>query len=121
MRFRPTKRKAFFRAVRKSCVRAIVGPPNSFVADSITLRAKGDVALDPGLAGDKRKPSGPERTLEVACSNCGAKFVAYYGYDEENVEAVEFRACGLCHSDESSETTSRGATIRLIAEVMAGR
>jgi hypothetical protein len=39
---------------------------------------------------------GPERTLEVSCLNCGAKFVAYYGYAEENVEAVEVRSFGLC-------------------------
>ena len=43
--------------------------------------------LEPGIGDDKPKPTGPERTLEVNCSNCGAKFVAYYGYDQENVEA----------------------------------
>ena len=35
--------------------------------------------IDFKLDGDKQKPTGPERTLEVDCSNCVAKFVAYYG------------------------------------------
>jgi hypothetical protein len=34
--------------------------------------------LDLGLGSEKQ--SGPERTLVVLCANCGAQFVAYYGY-----------------------------------------
>ena len=45
------------------------------------------------------RQSGPERTLEVECSNCGAKFVAYYGFDEENTEKLEVRSSGLCRGD----------------------
>ena len=59
-----------------------------------------------GLAGDKqRPPSAPERTLEVNYSYCGAKFVAYYGFDDEKVEEIEVRSCGLCHSDEFMQAT----------------
>jgi hypothetical protein len=67
--------------------------------------------LDLKLGSDKRGPSGPERTLEVSCSNCGAKFVAYYGYDEENVETVEVQKCGLCHVEEYRRDIFKGATI----------
>ena len=74
-----------------------------------------------GLGPDKEKPTGPERTLEVLCSNCGAKFVAYYGYDDENIETVEVQKCGLCGGDEFKRDNFKGATIRLIAQVTARR
>ena len=75
--------------------------------------------LDLGLGSEKQ--TGPERTLEVNCLNCGAKFVAYYGYDEENVEAVEVKSCGLCHGESFRRDNFKGATIRLIAQVTARR
>ena len=62
---------------------------------------------------------GPERTLEVNCSNCGAKFVAYYGFDEDNVETVEVQKCGLYHGDEYKRDNFKGATIRLPAQLPA--
>ena len=55
------------------------------------------------------------------CSNCGAKFVAYYGYDEENVETVEVRSCGLCHGEAFRRYNFKGASIRLMAQVTARR
>ena len=55
------------------------------------------------------------------CSNCRAKFVAYYGYDEENVETVEVKSCGLCHGEEYKRGNFQGATIRLVAEVTSRR
>ncbi|MGO9605451.1 MAG: hypothetical protein ACLQAT_19035 [Candidatus Binataceae bacterium] len=55
------------------------------------------------------------------CANCGAKFTAYYGYEEENVDTVEVRSCGLCHGDEYKRDNFKGATIRLIAQVTARR
>jgi hypothetical protein len=73
------------------------------------------------LGGDATKPTGPERTLEVSCSNCGAKFIAYYGYDEENVGTAEVRSCGLCHGEAFKRDNFKGATIRLVAEVTARR
>ena len=51
--------------------------------------------LELGIGGNK--PTGRARTLEVNCSNWGTKFVAYYGNDEENVETIEVKSCGLCH------------------------
>jgi len=80
---------------------------------------KGREQLDLGLGADKQ--TGPERTLEVNCSNCGTKFVAYDGYDEENVDTVEVRSCGLCHGSEYKRENFKGATIRLVAEVTARR
>jgi hypothetical protein len=77
--------------------------------------------LDLGLSSDKKTRSEPERTLEVNCSNCGAKFIAYYGYDEENVKTVEVRSCGLCRGDAFKRGNFKGAVIRLLAEVTARR
>ena len=53
--------------------------------------------------------------------DCGARFVAYYGSDDENIETVEVRSCGLCHSDEYKRDHLKGATIQLIAQVTARR
>jgi len=47
--------------------------------------------LDLGLTRDKQTPRGPERTREVSCLNCGAKFVAYYGYHGANVDTWKSR------------------------------
>jgi hypothetical protein len=74
-----------------------------------------------GLGSDATKPTGPERTLEVNCANCGARFTAYYGYDEENVETVEVRSCGLCHGEAFKRDNFKWATIRLVAQVTARR
>jgi hypothetical protein len=57
----------------------------------------------------------------VNCSNCGARFVAYYGYDEEVVETVEVKSCGLCHGEAYRRGNFKGATIRLVAQVTARR
>jgi len=65
--------------------------------------------LDLGLTGDTQ--TRPERTLEVNCTNCGAKFVAYYRFDEENVDTVEVNSCGLCHGEDSHALTSRARAL----------
>ncbi len=75
--------------------------------------------LDLKLGAEPQKRAGPERTLEVQCSNCGAKFIAYYGFDEENVETVEVKSCALCHGEALKRGNFKGATIRLVAEVTA--
>ena len=36
-----------------------------------------------------------ERSLESNCSNCGAKFIAYYGTNEEVIDTVNVRLCEL--------------------------
>jgi hypothetical protein len=84
-------------------------------------RKSGREQLDLGLSADKKAPLGPERTLEVSCLNCGAKFVAYYGDDEDNVDTVEVKSCGLCHGEEFRRGNLKGATIRLVAEVTSRR
>jgi hypothetical protein len=39
-------------------------------------------------------------TVEIHCGNCGAKFVAFYGTeDEAGTETVETEKCGLCGGD----------------------
>ena len=38
-----------------------------------------------------------DRTLEVHCNNCKARFVAWYGTDEDaETETVDFEKCGFC-------------------------
>jgi len=57
----------------------------------------------------------------VNCANRGARFVAYYGYDEDNVETVEVQSCRLCHGEAFRRDKFKGATIRLLAQVTARR
>jgi len=45
------------------------------------------------------------------------EFVAYFGYEKENVETVEEKKCGLCRGDEYRRDSFKGATIRLMAQV----
>jgi len=37
-------------------------------------------------------------------------FVAYYRYDEENVETVVVQKCGLCHGEAYRRDNFKGAT-----------
>jgi hypothetical protein len=67
------------------------------------------------------KRNGPERSLEVNCSNCGAKFTAYYDPDEEVVYTVHVSSCALCHGDPFKRDSFKGCTIRLLAEVTRER
>jgi len=78
-------------------------------------------AWSPSTNGSETRLNSAERTLEVICSNCGAKFTAYYGYDEENVETADVRSCGLCHGEENKRDNFKNATIRLVAQVTARR
>jgi len=71
------------------------------------------VQLDLGLGGDKPMPgrclsrrlrsitpTTVNNSLEVQCSNRAAKFIAYCGYDEVNIETVKVKSRGLCHGEE---------------------
>ncbi|MGO9602209.1 MAG: hypothetical protein ACLQAT_02185 [Candidatus Binataceae bacterium] len=58
-----------------------------------------------------------KRTLEIHCLNCGAKFTAYYGYDE-NVETVEVAECGICAGEAHKKDIFKRCRIRLIPEVV---
>jgi hypothetical protein len=81
-------------------------------------KKSGRAQLDLGLSGGKK---GPERSLEVHCSNCGAKFTAYYGTDEEVIYTVHVSSCGLCQGDTFKRDCFKGCTIRLLAEVTRER
>ena len=40
------------------------------------------------------------RTLEIHCDNCQARFVAFYGTEEDaETETVDVEKCGLCSGD----------------------
>jgi hypothetical protein len=49
-----------------------------------------------GLPFSRRAPI-RERTLEVHCDNCQARFVAWYGTEEDaDTETIDVEKCGLC-------------------------
>jgi hypothetical protein len=50
-----------------------------------------------------------ERTLEVRCDNCKARFVAWYGTEEEaETETVDVEKCGLCGGDSFKKRQLQG-------------
>jgi hypothetical protein len=60
------------------------------------------------------------RTLEIHCGNCGARFVAFYGTeDDAGTETVETEKCGLCGGDSFKKDNFKDATLRLMAQVTA--
>jgi hypothetical protein len=61
-----------------------------------------------------------ERTLEVRCGNCQARFVAWYGTGEEaETETVDVEKCGLCGGDSFKKDNFKDCTLRLMAQVTA--
>ena len=61
-----------------------------------------------------------ERTLEVRCGNCKARFVAWYGTEEDaDTETVDVEKCGLCGGDSFRKDVFKDAVIRLMAQVTA--
>ena len=66
-----------------------------------------------------RSPS-RERTLEVRCDNCKARFVAWYGTeDDAGTETVDVEKCGLCGGESFKKDVFKDTVIRLMAEVTA--
>lgn len=66
-----------------------------------------------------RSPS-REQTLEVHCDNCKARFVAWYGTEEDaDTETVDVEKCGLCGGDSFKKDVFKDTVIRLIAQVTA--
>jgi Zn finger protein HypA/HybF involved in hydrogenase expression len=64
-----------------------------------------------------RSPS-RDRTLEVHCDNCKARFVAWYGTEEESeTETVDVEKCGLCGSHSFKRDNFKYCTLRLMAQV----
>jgi len=60
------------------------------------------------------------RTLEIHCGNCGARFIAFYGTEEDTAtETVDTNKCGLCGGDSSKKDNFKDAVLRLMAQVTA--
>ena len=54
-----------------------------------------------------RSPS-RERTLEVQCDNCQARFIAWHGSEEDaDTETIDVEKCGLSAATHPRKTTSR--------------
>ena len=62
-----------------------------------------------------------DRTLEVHCNNCKARFVAWYGTDEDaETETVDVEKCGFCGGDSfRKDVFKKDSVIRLMAQVAA--
>jgi hypothetical protein len=61
-----------------------------------------------------------DRTLEVHCDNCQARFVAWYGTEEDaDTETIDVEKCGLCGGDPFKKDNFKDATLRLVAQVTA--
>jgi hypothetical protein len=64
------------------------------------------------------RSSDTSRTLEIHCGNCGAKFVAFYGTeDEAGTETVDTDKCGLCGGDLFKKDNFKESVMRLMAQV----
>jgi hypothetical protein len=61
-----------------------------------------------------------ERTLQIHCDNCQARFVAYYGTKEDaETETIDVEKCGLCGGDLTKRDNFKDCALRLLAEVTA--
>jgi hypothetical protein len=61
-----------------------------------------------------------DRTLEFHCDNRKARFVAWYGTEEDaETEAVDVQKCGLCGGDSFKKDVSKDTVTRLMAQVTA--
>jgi hypothetical protein len=50
-----------------------------------------------------------DRMLEVHCGNCGARFVAWYGTEEDaDTEVKDVEKCGLCGGDPFKKDNFQG-------------
>ena len=60
------------------------------------------------------------RTLEIHCGNCGPRFVAFYGTEEEAAtQIVDTEKCWLCGADPFKKDNFEDAVVRLVAQVTA--
>ena len=60
------------------------------------------------------------RTLEIHCGNCGARFIAFYGTeDDAATEIVDTNKCGLCGGDPLKKGNFKDSVLRLMAHVTA--
>jgi len=58
------------------------------------------------------------RTLEIKCDNCQARFIAFYGTEEDaKRDTVDVEKCGLCGGDNLKKDNFKDCVIRLVAQV----
>jgi hypothetical protein len=58
------------------------------------------------------------RTLEIKCDNGRARFIAFYGTEEDaETETVDVEKCGLCGGDSFKKDNFKDCVIRLVAQV----
>jgi hypothetical protein len=65
-----------------------------------------------------RQPS-QERTLEVGCGNCAARFIAWYGEDDAEPQTKDVEKCGICGGDPTKRDIFKDSILRLIPQVTA--
>jgi hypothetical protein len=59
-----------------------------------------------------------DRTLEFHCDNRKARFVAWYGTEEDaETDTVDVEKCGLCGGDSFRKDVFKDSVIRLMAQV----
>ena len=60
------------------------------------------------------------RTLEIHCGNCGARFIAFYGTEDDAATGtVDTDKCGLCGGDPFKRDNFKDSVLRLMAQVTA--
>jgi hypothetical protein len=63
--------------------------------------------------------AGRDRTLEVHCRNCGARFVARYGEEDADTEVKDVDKCGVCRGDPLKKNNLKDTILRLVPQVTA--
>jgi len=65
------------------------------------------------------RPPNRERTLEIHCDNCQARFNAWYGTEDDgDTDTIDVEKCGLCGGDPFKKDNFKDCVIRLIAQVI---
>jgi hypothetical protein len=59
----------------------------------------------------------PDRTLEVRCGNCRAKFRPWYGANDTGLQTIDVNSCGLCEGDPLMKLVYEGCELQLVARV----
>jgi len=61
-----------------------------------------------------------DHTLEVRRRNCGSRFVAWYGTEEDaGTEVKDVNKCGLCGGDPMKKGNLQDCVLRLVPQVTA--
>jgi hypothetical protein len=59
----------------------------------------------------------PDRTPEVNCGNCRAKFRPWYGANDSGVQTIHVNRCGLCEGDPLMKLMYEDCGLQLVARV----